>query len=326
MSPPVSDRPLRLAMLGMIPGNGHPYSWSAILNGFDEAAMAVCPYPVIPRYLGARRDELGALPARVTHVWTDDPAEAPAVAAAALIPHVVARPEDVIGEVDAVLIATDDGDDQVHRAAPFIAAGLPVFVDKPLATNEADLTTFARWHRNGAALMSSSGLRYDPAVARLREGLAALGELRWASGLSIKTWERYGIHLLEPLLAILGPGLQSVALAPGTAQTEVATLTHARGAVLSVAMVHDGTPGFGQLTIVGTSGVAHEQLTDTFTAFRDQLDAFVTYVRTGVSPLPFTETLELMATLIAGRSSRAAGGMPVPVAPLLKRVQAAAAD
>ena len=46
--------PLRLAMLGMIPGNGHPYSWSAIVNGFDPEAMAACPYPVIPRYLGAQ--------------------------------------------------------------------------------------------------------------------------------------------------------------------------------------------------------------------------------------------------------------------------------
>ena len=32
-----------------------------------------------------------------------------AVAGAALIPHVVARPEDVIGHVDAVLVSTDDG-------------------------------------------------------------------------------------------------------------------------------------------------------------------------------------------------------------------------
>jgi predicted dehydrogenase len=324
--PPPADRPLRLAMLGMIPGNGHPYSWSAILNGYDEAAMATCPYPVIPRYLGARRELTGTLPARVTHLWTDDPAEAPAVAAAALIPHVVARPEAVIGAVDAVLIATDDGDDHVRRAAPFVAAGLPVFVDKPLATNEADLATFARWHHAGAALLSSSGLRYDPAVDRLRAALPGLGAPRWATGLSVKTWERYGIHLLEPLLAVLGPGLHSVALAPGTGQTEVATLTHAGGAVISIAVVHAGTPGFGQITLVGDRGVVHEHLNDTFHAFRGQLAAFVDFVRTGRPPLPFAATLELMAALIAGRLSRAAGGPPVPVPPIVERVRRAAAS
>ena len=41
------EQELRLAMLGMIEGNGHPYSWSAIVNGFDPAAMAAGPYPAI---------------------------------------------------------------------------------------------------------------------------------------------------------------------------------------------------------------------------------------------------------------------------------------
>ena len=40
--------PIRLAMLGMVDGNGHPYSWSAIFNGYDRAAMAGCPFAGIP--------------------------------------------------------------------------------------------------------------------------------------------------------------------------------------------------------------------------------------------------------------------------------------
>lgn len=38
------EKELRLAMLGMIEGNGHPYSWSAIVNGYDPAEMEMCPY------------------------------------------------------------------------------------------------------------------------------------------------------------------------------------------------------------------------------------------------------------------------------------------
>ena len=45
---------LRFAMLGMIEGNGHPWSWSAIINGYDREKLAACPYPVIPQYLNAR--------------------------------------------------------------------------------------------------------------------------------------------------------------------------------------------------------------------------------------------------------------------------------
>ena len=131
-----THKELRLAMLGMIKGNGHPYSWSAIINGYNPAAMAQCPYATIPKYLGTQSLESVRIEgARVTHIWTDDPADAPKVAAASLIENIVARPEDVIRHVDAVIIATDDGDDHVRRVAPFIEAGLPVFVDKPMATN-----------------------------------------------------------------------------------------------------------------------------------------------------------------------------------------------
>ena len=90
---------IRLAMLGMVDGNGHPYSWGAIINGrYDAQAMADCGFPVIPQYLGAERPEnLGIPGVQVTHVWCDDPADAAKVARASFIPHVVQRPEDVIG-------------------------------------------------------------------------------------------------------------------------------------------------------------------------------------------------------------------------------------
>src|SRR5947208_8731489 len=96
--------------------------------------MAACPYPVIPQYLNARPAGSVQIPgARVTHLWTDRIEEAPPVAAAVFIPHVVHKPREVIGAVDAVVIATDDGFDHVERARPFVEAGLPVFIDKPLA-------------------------------------------------------------------------------------------------------------------------------------------------------------------------------------------------
>ena len=74
---PLTKPDLRLAMLGMVDGNGHPYSWSAIFNGYDPAAMASCPFPVIPVYLGREPSEnLGVPGAAVTHIWTDDPSDA----------------------------------------------------------------------------------------------------------------------------------------------------------------------------------------------------------------------------------------------------------
>ena len=195
-------------MLGMIEGNGHPYSWSAIVNGYNPEEMAKCPFPVIPQYLAEVPLNTMRIPgARVTHVWTDDPADAPKVAAASRIENVVARPEDVIGQVDAVIIGTDDGHEHVRRARPFIEAGLPMFVDKPLAINVPDLNQFIRWHQAGKVFLSSSNMRYAPEIKQILRQKAQLGELRWITTCTSKTWERYAIHALEGDLAGAGAGL-----------------------------------------------------------------------------------------------------------------------
>lgn len=301
-------------MLGMIPGNGHPYSWSAIINGFDPAAMASCPYPVIPKYLGARPLETVRVPgAQVTHIWTEDLAEARHVAAASLIPNVVVRPEDVIDHVDAVLVSTDDGLDHVRRARPFVEAGLPVFVDKPLAVSVAELRPFIAWQRDGAPLLSSSGLRYAPELDDSHTWLKELGELRWLSGVSVKTWERYGIHLLEPLFRIVGPGLESVRLEsrPGL---EVAHLVHRSGVQISLPVLYDGGGSFGTLQVCGTLGQRTVRFGDTYTSFRRQLVSFIDFVRTRTEPYPFAETVELMTALIAGVRSRERGSARVTLA------------
>ncbi len=308
---------LRLAMLGMIPGNGHPYSWSAIVNGYDPEAMAACPYPAIPAYLGAQPLEQVRIPgARVTHVWTDTPEEAPLVARASRIEHVVDRPEDVIGEVDAVIIATDDGDDHVRRARPFVEAGLPVFVDKPLATNLADLRQFVSWQRQGAVLLSTSGMRYAPEMRLDDAQRQSLGDLRWITSFTCKTWERYGIHALEAVEPLLGPGFVS-AQTQTQSGSDLVHLVHDSGVQVTLAAIHDAFGSFGAVHLYGTRGQLPLRLTDTYQAFRSQLLAFVDLLRTGRAPLPFAETVELMAALIAGRLSRERGGERVDLREVL---------
>ena len=307
-------------MLGMIPGNGHPYSWSAIINGYDRAAMASCPYAGIPVYLGGQPHESVRVPGvQVTHLWTDNPTEAPHVAQASLIPHVVARPEDVIGHVDAVLVSTDDGTDHVRRARPFVEAGLPVFVDKPLATTVEDLRTFIAWKRAGRRILSSSGMRYAPELATLIGNLPTLGDLRWLSFVSIKTWDRYGIHVLEPAFRVLGPGFLSVRLEtqPGL---EVAHLLHRSGVQVTLPIIYDGGPSFGTGQVCGTKGQTTLRFADTYTAFRNQLLSYIEFVRSGQDPYPFDHTIEMMCVIIAGIRSREQGSRRVDVAEISAQV------
>jgi predicted dehydrogenase len=266
--------------------------------------MSACPYPVIPKYLGAQPGGSVRIPgAQVTHIWTDNPDEAKAVARAALIPHVVDRPEAVIGQVDAVMISTDNGFDHSRRARPFVEAGIPVFVDKPLATSVEELRTFVSWKKSGAFLLSSSGLRYAAELETCIRNLSQLGELRWLSGLTCKNWDRYGIHLLEPLYRITGPGFLSIRLEakPGL---EVAHVIHRSGVEVTLPVIVDGGATFGTIHVAGTSGQTSFRFRDTYNNFRQQMLAFIAFAQSRQDPYPFDETVELMAILIAGLRSR----------------------
>ena len=101
---------------------------------------------------------------------------------------------------------------------------------------------------------------------------------------------------------------------------EVAHLTHRSGVQVSLPAIADGGATFGTLHLCGTAGQATVRLADTYCAFRSQLVTFIEYVRTGIAPYPFAETVGLMAVLIAGSRSRAQGSRRVEIAEILSEL------
>jgi predicted dehydrogenase len=310
----VSDpQNIRLAILGMVDGNGHPYSWSAIINGrYDAEAMADCGFPVIPKYLGAEpKENLGIPGVAVTHVWCNDRADAERVSKAAYIPNVVDRVEDIIGAVDAVIIATDKGWEHVDRARPFIDAGLPVFIDKPLCDNVDHLRQFIAWRKEGKAFLSTSCMRYAKEFLAVKQKLADIGEPRLITMTTCKSWERYGIHALEGVYPLLPPGGWTSVANTGTANANIVHICHNTGVDVVLGAISDMYGAFGKLNVYGTKGTCGAAFEDTFFAFKSQLVAFIDYLRTGELPFSFAESVELMKIIIAGIRSREESGRKV---------------
>ncbi len=310
---------IRLAMLGMVEGNGHPFSWSAIINGsYDKQVMADCGYPVIPQYLGAQPPEnLGIPGMKVTHVWCDQPQDSEKVAAAAHIPNVVARPEDVIGQVDAVVISTDDGHTHAQRVRPFIEAGLPAFIDKPLTDNRADLKQFDDWHQAGRPFLSTSCMRYAREFAELRSRLGEIGDMRAITVMMCKSWERYGIHALEAAWTLLPPGECLWVTNTGDEKANVVHVRHSAGVDLVMITTYDLFGSFGQVQVAGVKGLLATRFTDSFFAFKEQLKAFAGFLRTGESPVVWSQTRRQMAVIIAGLESRRQSGVRVKLQEIL---------
>lgn len=304
---------IRLGVIGMTEGNGHPYSWSAILNGYDRERMTKeCPFAGIPVYLNAQPPEaFGIDGVKVTQVFCDDRSDAEQVSKLSLVQKVADTPAAMIGEVDAVLIATDVGGEHVARARPFVEAGVPVFIDKPLCDNAADLAVFERWVAGGAAILSSSSTRFAAEYAPYQHPNAPLGEWRFIAMPMAKKWETYGIHALEAVFSITGPGFVSVRNT-GTAERNLVHLKHRCGADVVIACGKGIVYG-GAMTLCGTKGNATVVTKDTFSSFKAQLAEFVGYLRSGARPYPFSHTAELMRLVIGGIDSRERGGEEIGI-------------
>ncbi|MDD4019187.1 MAG: Gfo/Idh/MocA family oxidoreductase [Kiritimatiellae bacterium] len=302
---------IRLGVIGMTEGNGHPYSWSAILNGYDRKRMTKeCPFPGIPAYLNAQPSEaFGLGGVKVTHVFCADRKDAEHVAALSRVPNVADTPGAMIGAVDAVLIATDIGGEHVARARPFVEAGLPVFIDKPLCDNAADLAVFEKWVADGAAILSSSSTRFAAEYAPYQYPNAPLGEWCFISMPMAKKWETYGIHALEAVYSITGPGYVSVRNT-GTAERNIVHLKHGCGADVVIACGKGIVYG-GALALCGSEGNATVVTKDTFSSFKAQLAEFAAYLKSGERPYPFSHTAELMRLVIGGIASRENNGQEV---------------
>ncbi|NLJ41276.1 MAG: oxidoreductase [Clostridiales bacterium] len=308
---PLGDKKLKIGILGMTEGNGHPYSWSAMFNGYDKKFMDNCPFPGIPVYLNKQpKETLGIPGAKITHVHCDNREDAEDVARCSLIPNVVDNPEDMIGQVDAVICATDIGSEHVTRCQPFMEANIPMFIDKPLVDNEKDLQTFVKWKNEGKHFISSSSMRYVKSMEPYFKNHYEIGKLMYICQPMCKKWETYGIHALEGIFPLLGEGFVSIQNT-GTYERNMVHITHESGCDVHIPLSADMFGAFGTTLLVGS--ISNKTITDSdsYYAFKKQMDSFVHYLRTGQEPFPFTETIELMKLVIGGIMSLEQGGRKI---------------
>ncbi len=107
----------------------------------------------------------------------------------------------MLGEVDAVIIARDDHETHLELAQPFLEAGLPVLIDKPLSLDPEALRFFRPYLESGK-LMSCSGMRYARELDEVRANLGDYGRLLLLRGAVVLSWEKYGIHLIDAFFGV----------------------------------------------------------------------------------------------------------------------------
>jgi hypothetical protein len=290
-----------IGIIGLSEGNGHPFSYGSIINGYSPDGLAASGFPGIHQYVRRRHaSEFGLDDWTITHAWTQDAESTKKLCAACRIPHGVDDYREFLGNVGAVIIARDDYETHFPMAWPFLEAGLPVFVDKPLSLEVSELRAFKPYLEKGQ-LMSCSGMRYSRELDEPRANLAAYGRLKLIRGAIVLSWEKYGVHLLEAILAITPAHPVSVRMLPVEHAAAVVRLDD--GVLIELDALGECPPTF-HLELFGTQRTGAFDITDNFSMFRRMLWEFAESIRTGRPAIPPDRTLEIMRVLIAGRIAR----------------------
>ena len=302
---------LKLGIIGMSPGNAHPYSWSAIINGrYDAEEIIKVGYPGVSAYLDANKDTLGINSALVTHVWTQDKKISESIAKTAGIKNISDRLEDMVGKVDAVLLLRDDPENHVGMAKPFLDAGVPLFIDKPLAINHQDLAYFSQENAKGKLIMSSSSMRYANECRSAKTEIASLGKLELVVGTGKKDWIKYAVHILEAIVAILDDPKPVSVKNVGKPQKDVVYIEYENGIQVVLNIFMDIAPTF-QVSLFGQKGWKLIEIRNSYSMFRDNIIEFIRSVQEGRSRLDFEKTVNIIRTIIAGKKSLEQGGKTI---------------
>jgi predicted dehydrogenase len=234
--------------------------------------------------------------------------------------------EELCRKVDAVLLLSVDGRVHLEQVKPVFAARKPVFIDKPFTASFRDAREIVRLAReSGTPFFSSSSRRFSTEIEALKNN-RSFGEVLGAITYGPMPIDRthpdlfwYGIHSVEALYALMGPGC------------EIVTRTHTAGADVVTGRWKDGRIGtmrgnredrnYGAI-VFGSKGVMNSKDAvgearkandnrEARSSYYGGVSAIVKFFQTKVPPVQPEETLEIIAFMEAAEISKARNGNPV---------------
>jgi predicted dehydrogenase len=238
--------------------------------------------------------------------------------------------DDLLKKVDVVLLMSVDGRPHLEQAKPVLAAGKTLYIDKPFAGSLADALEIVRLAKEKKVpIFSSSSTRFASGVQAARRGESPAGEVRGCEAFSPCSLEPhhpdlfwYGIHGVEILFTVMGPGCESVTRV-NTKGTDVVVGVWKDGRVGTFRGIRDGKADYGA-TVYGKKGIAPA---GPYEGYKPLVVEIAKFFKTGKPPIDIEETLEIMAFMEAADESKRQGGSPVSLESVMKKaVQPVARD
>lgn len=233
--------------------------------------------------------------------------------------------EALLQKVDVVFLESNDGRVHLEQLRPVLAAGKPVFIDKPIAGNLADtIRILNAIKKANVPCFCSSSLRFGKTTQDVRNG--SIGKVQKAETFSPASLEPshvdlfwYGVHGCEALFTVMGTGCVSVKRGTTTdGKIEViGTWSNGRTGIFREANNED-RKGYGGKA-VGETG---EAKIGSYDGYDVLLVEIVKMFRGGPVPISADETLELYAFMEAADESKRRGGTEVTLKEVIDKAKA----
>jgi predicted dehydrogenase len=221
---------------------------------------------------------------------------------------------------DVVLLETNDGRLHKEQAYQVLQAKKPMFIDKPIAASLADvLAIYNRAREMNVPVFSASSLRYMKTAQGVRYE-NTIGKVLGADTYSPATLEPhhpdffwYGIHGVEILFTVMGPGCESVTRF-NKDNMDVVVGLWSDGRIGTFRGTREGKHDYGG-TAYGSNGNLVLGPFDGYDGLAIKISEFF---KTKKSPVADQETLEIYGFMEAAHESKRKGGVSVRLSDVMK--------
>src|SRR6266511_1753346 len=215
----------------------------------------------------------------------------------------------LLDKVDVVLLESVDGRIHLQEAIPVIKAGKPLCIDKPVAGSLADaIAIYELAAKHNVPCFASSSRRFASGIQELlknQELGTIVGAVTWGSC----TYQEgtpdmffYGIHGIEPLYALMGTGCETVTRIQ-TIDTDVVSGVWKDGRVGTYRGIRRNRADFGAVAF-GSKAIVQSGREGGYEELCREIGRFF---KTGKSPVPADETIEIFAFMEAADESKRHG-------------------
>jgi predicted dehydrogenase len=252
---------------------------------------------------------------------------------------VVDSPEAVLSQVDAVMVMSIDGRAHLEQVKRVLKAGKPIYVGRPLAASLTDVVTMFRLAREAnVPIFSCSQHRFSPGFIGMRNheevgevlGCDVFGGCPREPHHPDLFW--HGIHGIETLYTIMGPGCVSVTRA-STETADIVTGVWKDGRVGTYRGIRKGALKYSAV-VFGNKGVAPAGIygyaapvrgvvpPGRYMAYEATAVEIAKFFKTRKEPVSAEETIELFAFMEAAEESKRLNGAPVKLETVLAKARA----